>query len=153
MFLYRLRKVNSSEKLDKTEAAAREPDFWCCGQIYRSLIYGKNNEGSTFWAKFSHLSHLFPDLHISLQSLATTHAGCIGLVVGVGEEHKAHRPLLSNHKLLFCQKHGEAPTQLAPTKGKLTSSHNTCRAAGTNARASKQQITMPLVGKENFHQK
>lgn len=95
-----------------------------------------------------------PISHISfqtcVQSLATACARCVRLVVGVGEEQKAHRPFLLNHKLLFCQKNVEAPTQLVPTKGELTSSHNTCRAAGTNARAFEQQITAPLVGKENF---
>lgn len=72
-----------------------------------------------------------PISHISFQTctslcspLRGTCARCVQLVVGVGENL---RPLLSNHKLLFCQKHVEAPAQPVPTKGKLTSSHNTCR--------------------------
>lgn len=153
MFLYRLWKVNSSEKLDKTGAAARPLDLWCCGHIYRSLIYGGNKRRINFlnWISaslttLSRPAHPFavPWQHMRLVCQA---------VCWCWEEHKAHRPLLSKHKLLFCQKHVEVPTQLVPTKGKLTSSHNTCRAAGTNAWASKQQITVPLVGKENFSSK
>lgn len=82
--------------------------------IYTEVLFMGKKWRIHFLSWISPCFTLFPDLHISLQPLATTPAWCVRLVVVLG---KITRPFLSNHKLLFCQELVEAPSTACPHQG------------------------------------
>lgn len=150
LYSYRLWKVNSSEKLDKTGAAAREADFWCCGHVYRSLIYGK-----TKWRThiLTWISPSLTSLSRSVCSPLSLHVpGASGWLLVLGKSRRPTGPFCWTTSCFSARRMWKHQHSLFPPRGSWPPPTIPAGLLGQMPGHSSSRLLCLLWGKKTFHQ-